>query len=89
MNHVQAKVNLTTEKATIDYESDDYHLEDFVEQIQSLGYDVAVEQVELNINGMTCAACSNRIEKVLNQTQGVQQATVNLTTEQALIKYYP
>ena len=55
MNHVQAKVNLTTEKATIDYESDDYHLEDFVEQIQSLGYDVAVEQVELNINGMTCA----------------------------------
>ena len=38
---------------------------------------------------MTCAACSNRIEKVLNQTQGVQQATVNLTTEQALIKYYP
>ncbi len=89
MNHVQAKVNLTTEKATIDYESDDYHLEDFVEQIQSLGYDVAVEQVELNINGMTCAACSNRIEKVLNQTQGVQQATVNLTTEQAHIKYYP
>ncbi|WP_017465126.1 heavy metal translocating P-type ATPase [Staphylococcus epidermidis] len=89
MNHVQAKVNLTTEKATIDYESDDYHLEYFVEQIQSLGYDVAVEQVELNINGMTCAACSNRIEKVLNQTQGVQQATVNLTTEQALIKYYP
>ncbi len=89
MNQVQAKVNLTTEKATIDYESDDYHLEDFVEQIQSLGYDVAVEQVELNINGMTCAACSNRIEKVLNQTQGVQQATVNLTTEQALIKYYP
>lgn len=89
MNHVQAKVNLTTEKATIDYESDDYHLKDFVEQIQSLGYDVAVEQVELNINGMTCAACSNRIEKVLNQTQGVQQATVNLTTEQAHIKYYP
>ncbi|MCG1682204.1 heavy metal translocating P-type ATPase [Staphylococcus epidermidis] len=89
MNHVQAKVNLTTEKATIDYEPEDYHLEDFVEQIQSLGYDVAVEQVELNINGMTCAACSNRIEKVLNQTQGVQQATVNLTTEQAHIKYYP
>ena len=38
---------------------------------------------------MTCAACSNRIEKVLNKTTGVKQATVNLTTEQATIDYYP
>lgn len=38
---------------------------------------------------MTCAACSNRIEKVLNKTEGIQHATVNLTTEQALVSYYP
>ena len=37
---------------------------------------------------MTCA-CSNRIEKVLNKTEGIQHATVNLTTEQALVSYYP
>ena len=46
-------------------------------------------QITLNIIGMTCAACSNRIEKVLNKTTGVKQATVNLTTEQATIDYYP
>ncbi|RNB39129.1 cation transporter, partial [Staphylococcus aureus] len=34
------------------------------------------------------AACSNRIEKVLNKTSGVKQANVNLTTEQAAIDYY-
>ena len=33
--------------------------------------------------------CSNRIEKVLNKTEGIQHATVNLTTEQALVSYYP
>ena len=38
---------------------------------------------------MTCAACSNRIEKVLNKTPGVKDAIVNLTTEQAMIAYYP
>lgn len=43
----------------------------------------------LDITGMTCAACSNRIEKVLNKLHGVQQATVNLTTEQALVEFYP
>ncbi|WP_312585358.1 cation transporter, partial [Staphylococcus aureus] len=37
----------------------------------------------------TCAACSNRIEKVLNRTDGVDQATVNLTTENATISYNP
>ena len=31
---------------------------------------------ELDVIGMTCAACSNRIEKVLNKTTGVKQATV-------------
>ena len=38
---------------------------------------------------MTCAACSNRIEKVLNKAPGVKDATVNLTTEQAMVTYYP
>ncbi len=31
--------------------------------IQHLGYGVTVETVELDITGMTCAACSSRIEK--------------------------
>src|SRR5699024_12860937 len=38
---------------------------------------------------MTCAACSSRIEKVLNKTSGVEHATVNLTTENAMIEYNP
>ena len=39
--------------------------------------------------GMTCAACSNKIEKVLNRISGVNKATVNLTTESATVEYNP
>lgn len=40
-------------------------------------------EYKLNITGMTCAACSSRIEKVLSRLNGVEEATVNLTMEQA------
>src|SRR5699024_5954398 len=39
--------------------------------------------------GMTCAACSTRIEKVLNKQDGVKSANVNLTTEMASVEYNP
>lgn len=41
------------------------------------------------IGGMTCAACSARIEKVLNKTPGVKRASVNLATEKAAVEYDP
>jgi Cu+-exporting ATPase len=40
------------------------------------------QQIELEIGGMTCAACANRIEKKLNRLDGVT-ATVNYATEKA------
>ena len=42
------------------------------------------ERVELDISGMTCAACANRIEKKLNKIDGVR-ATVNYATERAIV----
>lgn len=44
--------------------------------------------VTLKVTGMTCAACANRIEKVLNKMDGVE-ANVNLAMEKATIKYDP
>ena len=40
--------------------------------------------VELQIGGMTCAACANRIEKKLNKLDGVE-ASVNYATEKARV----
>lgn len=44
--------------------------------------------VELAIGGMTCAACSARIERQLNKLPGVE-ATVNLPAERAHVRYDP
>ena len=44
--------------------------------------------VEFSLEGMTCAACAARIEKVLNRVPGVQ-ATVNFATETATAQYDP
>ena len=38
---------------------------------------------------MTCGSCVNRIERFLRATDGVEEATVNLATEQATIRYLP
>ncbi len=45
-----------------------------------------VHSVELEISGMTCASCANRIERKLNKLHGVQ-ATVNYATEKAKVRY--
>lgn len=47
------------------------------------------QKTELDITGMTCAACSSRIERVLNKMEGVDLANVNLATEKASISYDP
>lgn len=42
---------------------------------------------EYKITGMTCAACSGRIERVLSKTDGISSAVVNLTTEVASVDF--
>ncbi|MEK4425130.1 heavy metal translocating P-type ATPase [Solibacillus sp. FSL K6-1523] len=45
------------------------------------------KEVNLQITGMTCAACATRIEKGLNKMDGVELASVNLALEKSSIKY--
>ena len=47
---------------------------------------IPVRQVELDVQGMTCASCAARIEKKLNRLDGVS-ATVNYATEKATVHY--
>jgi P-type Cu+ transporter len=48
--------------------------------------DAPLTKLELAIGGMTCAACSSRLERVLNRRPGVK-AQVNLATQTAVIQY--
>ena len=45
-----------------------------------------IEEVELALTGMTCAACAARIEKTLNAIDGVE-AAVNYATESAMVAF--
>lgn len=46
-----------------------------------------MKKIVLSIDGMTCSACSNGLEKYLNKQEGVKQATVNLVMANATIVY--
>jgi Cu+-exporting ATPase len=41
------------------------------------------------VEGMTCASCVNRVERYLRKTDGVVEASVNLATEQASVRFDP
>ncbi|MGG1574334.1 heavy metal translocating P-type ATPase [Fictibacillus sp. NRS-1165] len=47
------------------------------------------KETNLQITGMTCAACAIRIEKGLNKLEGVNQANVNLALEKSTVSYDP
>ena len=46
-----------------------------------------MKEVKLNIEGMHCTGCSTRLEKVLNNVDGVEIAKVSLEKKKADIKY--
>ncbi|WP_408097157.1 heavy metal translocating P-type ATPase [Peredibacter sp. HCB2-198] len=46
-----------------------------------------MQNLSLDIKGMTCASCVNRIEKALKKNSGVINASVNLATEKAQIEF--
>ncbi len=85
---VQASVNLASERARVELAPDTTSPKQVVASIEKAGFSVPQQTLELAIEGMTCAACSTRLEKVLNRLPGVE-ASVNLAAERARIRYVP
>ena len=46
-----------------------------------------MEKIVLKINGMKCTGCSQRVERALKNTDGIEDANVNLETREAKITY--
>ncbi len=85
---VHAAVNFASEKARVEFDTSRTQPEDLVRSVEKAGFHVAPQPVQLQISGMTCAACSGRIEKALNKLPGVT-ASVNLATEIAHVSFNP
>jgi Cu+-exporting ATPase len=58
------------------------------DEAPTLAPDLSAE-IQLPIEGMSCASCVNRIERFLRKTPGVAEASVNLATEVATVRYLP
>jgi len=91
---ISANVNIATEKATIEYDTDKINLKRIGEVIKKTGYEPVdlptsekIKEVSLQITGMTCASCAATVEKALKNLKGVKAANVNIATEKATVKY--
>nr|BFD59414.1 copper-translocating P-type ATPase CopA1 [Bdellovibrio sp. CKG001] len=84
----EVTVSLATESASVKI-YDPSQLPLVVGAIETAGYEVPTREVELSIEGMTCASCVGRIEKSLKTLPGLKAAAVNLATERARISYVP
>lgn len=84
-----ANVNLATETSNVTFDPAETGAAAIQEKIEKLGYHVITEKAEFDIEGMTCAACANRIEKRLNKIEGVTNAPVNFALETVTIEYNP
>ncbi|WP_432720172.1 heavy metal translocating P-type ATPase [Jeongeupia wiesaeckerbachi] len=82
---VSASVNFANETAQITLDGT-AGIPEVVGAIAKAGYTVPETTLTLAIDGMTCAACAMRIEKVLNRAAGVS-ASVNFATETATLRY--
>ena len=88
-----ANVNFANEKLSLDIDESKVSLGDIKNKAIKLGFKLIEEENEdnkkitFNIEGMTCSACANRIEKIANRMDGVKNAIVNFSTETLTLEY--
>lgn len=81
-----ANVNLATERATVHFKGAP-DTSGVLRAIEKAGYEPKIVTQELSIEGMTCASCVSRVEKALKAVPGVTDASVNLATEKATVRF--
>ena len=84
-----ASVNLASEQAHITYDPALVQPGVLIAAVGRAGFSVPPQSVRLSIGGMTCATCSQRVEKVLRKQPGVVSAQVNLASEVATVAFLP
>ncbi|WP_426754621.1 heavy metal translocating P-type ATPase [Myxococcus sp. Y35] len=92
----EASVNFATQRAQVLYDPRRTSRDVLARAVVEAGYEVPApapavrpESVEMDVLGMTCAACVRRIEKALGAVRGVASASVNLALKRAKVTYDP
>jgi Cu+-exporting ATPase len=84
-----AVVNLSSERATVEFDSAKLGLDDVIARVQRAGYGVATGEADLIIKRLSDDNDARRLEKALAKLEGVLEVQVTFTTEKARVKYVP
>ncbi len=84
-----ADVNLSSERAAVEFDPSLLALPDLVARVERAGYGVATGEADLVIKRLADDNDARRLEKALAAIEGVLEAQVNLATEKARVKYVP
>lgn len=84
-----AAVNLSSERATVEFDTSLVGLEDLVGRVQRAGYGVATGEADLYIKRMSDDNDARRLEKNISQLEGVMEVSVNFSSERARVRYIP
>ena len=85
----QAMVNLSSERATVQFDPQLAGLDDLIARIQRAGYDVATGEADLLVHRMSDDNDARRLEKKLSELDGIMEASVSFASERARVKYVP
>jgi len=84
-----AVVNLSSERATVEFDPTKLALDDIIHRVNRAGYGIAQGEADFTIRHLSDSSDSQRLEKALLKLEGVKDVQVNLTTEHARLKYIP
>ena len=85
----QAVVNLSSERATVEFNPDQATVGDVIARVERAGYGIATGQADLIVQRMSDDNDARRLEKILNQMEGVISAQVSYGAEKAQVEYIP
>ena len=88
LDGVQASVNFATTRAQVSLSDGHAGMVDVLAAVRQAGFAPTTRNLDLSLNGLSCASCVGRVEKVLNALPSVQ-ASVNLATERAHVTFVP
>jgi Cu+-exporting ATPase len=84
-----ANVNLSSERATVEFDPTLAGINDLISRVQRAGYDVAVGEADLVVHRMSDSNDARRLERALSKLDGVLEAQVTYGVERARVKYIP
>src|SRR3990170_1798197 len=84
-----AHVNLSSERAAVDFDPSQANLGSMLERIRRAGYDVATGEADLAFEDLDDVNDVKRLEKVLYALDGVLEVNANVANERARVRYVP